>query len=57
MDAEDVAGVRRWLLEEARALQRQQEETRARLEATRAIMRLVKAYEVATAAAAKEASS
>lgn len=56
MDA-DTAAVRRWLLNEARSLQQQQEEVRARLDATRAIMRLVKAYEIATAAATREASS
>jgi hypothetical protein len=53
----DVAAVRRWLLEEARRLQQQQEETRGRLEAVRSVMRLVKAYEDATRPAAKEASS
>lgn len=53
----DVAAIKNWLLGEARGLQRQQEETRRRLEAVRGIMRLVKAYEDATRPAAKEASS
>lgn len=54
--AADTAAVRRWLLNEARSLQEQQEETRAKLEAVRSIMRLVTAYEAATATSAKEAS-
>jgi len=56
MDA-NVAAVRRWLLDEARRLQQQQEETRRRLESVRSIMRLVKAYEDATRPPAKESGS
>lgn len=37
----DTTFVRRWLLDEARSLARQQDEIRARREAVRAIMRLV----------------
>jgi hypothetical protein len=56
MDA-DVLAVRRWLLDEARSLQRQHEDLRRRLAAVRSLMRLVKAYEVATQSAAAEATS
>lgn len=55
--AADTDVVRRWLLNEARTLQQQQEDVRARLEAVRSIMRVVQAYEAATATPAKEASS
>jgi hypothetical protein len=53
MDA-DTAALRRWLLNEARDLQQQQEALRARLQAVRSIMRLAK---IATVEPAKEASS
>jgi hypothetical protein len=55
--AAELPPIRRWLLDEARALQQQQDGLRVRLEAVRSIMRLVKAYETATEAKPPEASS
>jgi len=56
MDA-DTAAIRRWLLDEARALQEQQEATRCRLAILRSIMRLVAAHDTTLKQRREEASS
>lgn len=46
--AADTAALRRWLLEEARALQTQQDASKVRLEVLRSILRLVAKHESTT---------
>lgn len=55
--AADTTAIRRWLLDEARSLQEQQEAIRVRLTVLRTIMRLVASHDGTPARPVEEASS
>lgn len=55
--AADLRAIRHWLLDEARALQQQQDAARVRLTVLRSIMRLVADHEAVLRQQAPEADS